>query len=118
MKTYDLEERLTNFSVSIIGLTQKIPMTYVGNYMSNQITRSGISCSLNYGEAQAAESYKDFVHKMKICLKEMRETMIAINIITNAHICQASHTTHVKTELNELISIFVTSIKTAKSKMK
>ncbi|MCG9791854.1 four helix bundle protein [Flavobacterium algicola] len=78
--------------------------------------RSGTSPALNYGEAQSAESHKDFVHKMGICLKELRETFVCIKIIEKAKLTSDINTLLIaKIEANELISIFVASIKTSKN---
>ena len=71
---YDLEDRLIDFAVQICLLTDRFPSTPIAKHVSTQITRSGTSPFANYGEAQAAESRQDFVHKLKICLKELRET--------------------------------------------
>ncbi len=75
MNKYDLEERLIDFSVLIIDIDNKMPNTKAGNTLAGQIIRSGSSVSVNYGEAQSAESRKDFIHKMKVVLKELRETL-------------------------------------------
>jgi len=88
MNKYDLEERLIWFAVKIIGLSNHLPNSNSGNHLSNQIVRSGTSPALNYGEAQSAESAKDFVHKMGICLKELRETFINIKIIKYAELTE------------------------------
>jgi len=69
-KNFNLEERLINFSVSILNLIENMPQSLGAVGLSKQLARSGTSPALNYGEAQAAESGKDFLHKMKICLKE------------------------------------------------
>lgn len=78
---YDLEERLIDFAVIITDIVEALPNTRLGNYIAGQLVRSGISPSLNYGEAQSAESRNDFIHKMKIILKELRESMISLKII-------------------------------------
>ncbi|WP_326935010.1 four helix bundle protein [Flavobacterium sp. PL11] len=81
--------------------------------------RSGTSPALNYGEAQSAESTKDFIHKMGICLKELRETFVRLKIIEKSNlISDMSNLLIAKAEANELISIFVSSIKTAKTNLK
>ena len=72
MKTNDLEERLINFAVLIINIVEELKSSYAANYYGNQLIRSSGSPALNYGEARSAESHKDFVHKMGICLKELR----------------------------------------------
>ena len=73
---YDLEERLLEYSVAIIRLVDHIPNTRAGNHVAGQLLRSGTSALPNHGEAQAAESPCDFIHKMKICLKELRESYL------------------------------------------
>ena len=117
MRKYDLEERLITFSVSIIDIINAFPYSIAGKHLSGQILRSGTSVSLNYGEAQSAESNKDFIHKMKIVLKELRETFICLKIIQQSGI----HSSPEKlipliNETNELISIFVKSIQTAQKR--
>lgn len=114
MNKYDLEDRLIEFSVLIIELVNEMPKTKAGNHLSGQLVRSGTSVSLNYGEAQSAESRKDFIHKMKVILKELREIFVCLKII---HRCKLYKTENkiikAKDENNELISIFVKSIGTA-----
>jgi len=93
--------------------------TKAGNHLSGQLVRSGTSVSLNYGEAQSAESKKDFIHKMKVILKELRETFVCLKII---HVSKLYKTEEkiikAKKENNELISIFVKSIDTAQKNQK
>ena len=84
MNRFDLEERLIDFSVLIIEIANEMPHTPAGLHLAGQIIRSGTSVSLNYGEAQGGESRKDFIHKMKIGLKELRETYICLKIIYRA----------------------------------
>ena len=115
MNRKELEERLIKFAVLIINLSQNLQNTKAGNHLSGQMVRSGTSPALNYGEAQSAESHKDFVHKMKIVLKELRETHINLRIIDYANISKKKDMTHQAiNECNELIAIFVTSVKTAR----
>ena len=78
---YDLEERLIQFALLIIDIVKMLPNTRAGNHIAGQLIRSGTSPAFNYGEAQVAESRDDFIHKMKICLKELKETHIAVQII-------------------------------------
>jgi len=113
MNKYDLEERLIDFSVLIIDVVNETPNTKPGNHLSSQLVRSGTSVSLNYGEAQSAESKKDFIHKMKIVLKELRETFICLKIIHRCKLYKSEEKIiTLKQENNELISIFVKSIET------
>jgi four helix bundle protein len=78
---FDLEERLITFSVLIIEIVNEMPNTKAGNHLSGQLVRSGTSVSLNYGEAQSGESRRDFIHKMKVVLKELRESFVCLKII-------------------------------------
>jgi four helix bundle protein len=78
---YNLEERLINFGVQIIELVESMPSTKSANHLAGQILRSGTSPALNYAEAQGGESDKDFLHKIKIVLKELRETLVCLKII-------------------------------------
>ena len=118
-KNYDLEERLISFAVDILNLSDQLPNTRAVNYISGQIIRSGAAPALLYGEAQSAESRKDFIHKMKIALKELRETFVALKIIQRKPIVKhIEKVDHLLKENNELISIFVSSIKTAQSHLK
>ena len=115
----DLEERLIEFGVLISDIADMLPTNRLWNYLAGQIIRSGISPSLNYGEAQSAESRLDFVHKIKIVLKELRETFISQKIIRRKSLIKdVAFLESALTENNELISIFVKSIETAKGKAK
>jgi four helix bundle protein len=117
MKTYDLEDRLIDFAVSIIRLSYQISKNYAGNHLSKQIIRSGTSPGLHYGEAQSAESRKDFIHKMKWALKELRETHANLKILHRAKLCRNIRLLEKNMEeCNELISIFVKSLQTASMK--
>ena len=111
---YDLEERLIDFAVNIRDIIEALSNTRIGNYIAGQLVRSGCSPALNYGEAQSAESRNDFIHKMKIILKELRESMISLKIIERKGIYDFDKTTVAKGECNQLIAIFVKSIETAK----
>ncbi len=111
---FDLEDRLIDFSVLIIKLAADLPNSNTGRHLSGQITRSGTSPALNYGEAQSAESRKDFIHKMKIALKELRETLVCLKIIQRAELLNSDNRLLIAiSESNELISIFVKSVSTA-----
>ena len=86
--------------------------------MSGQLIRSGTSPAPNYGEAQSAESRSDFIHKMKVCLKELRETKVWLKIMKRANLINTiSEIDAFIDESDELIAIFVTSINTAKDKI-
>ena len=113
-KEFDLQERLIGFAVRVIAVVDALPSTRAGNQVASQLLRSGTSSAPNYGEAQAAESRKDFIHKMKVSLKELRESHVWLTIIQRVPlITPPTKLDPIVTECNELISIFVTSIKTA-----
>ncbi len=111
-RTYDLEERLITFSIRILNVAESLPQSRSGAHLASQLTRSGTSPALNYGEAQGAESKKDFVHKMRIILKELRETRVCLIIIIRKPICENSSDIEADLkECNELIAIFAKSKK-------
>jgi len=109
----EMEERLIEFASRIIDLAEALPKTAAAKHLGGQILRSGTSPALNYGEAQGAESREDFVHKMKICLKELRETLVCLKIIARRNWFKENKLTPLIAESNELVSMFVTSVKTA-----
>jgi four helix bundle protein len=119
MNKFDLEERLINFAVLIIEIANELPNTKVGNHLSGQLVRCGTSPALNYGEAQSGESRKDFIHKIKVVLKELRETFVCLKIIHRAklHKSEKKMQTALK-ENDELISIFVKSVETAQGNIR
>jgi four helix bundle protein len=118
-KRYNLEDRLIAFAVGLSHMVELVPSSTSGKYLASQIIRSGFSPALNYGEAQSAESLGDFIHKMKISLKELRETYISLKILRETNFSIEEHLLeqHLK-ECNELISIFVKSIQTAEKNRK
>ena len=115
-KKYDLEERLLDFSSRIVQFAEALPDSRAGRHVAGQILRSGTSPMAHHGEAQAAESRNDFVHKMKIALKELRETIRWIKLSQRIPLVENPKLLEgLKQENEELIRIFVTSIATAES---
>jgi four helix bundle protein len=116
---FDLEVRLINFSVSILKIADALPNNRGANHLGGQLVRSGTAPALMYGEAQSAESRKDFIHKMKLSLKELRETFVCLRIIDkNGYLNNSELLEGTLKETNELISIFVKSIATAQQNSK
>ena len=114
-----MEERLLEYSVRIIKLVEKIPNTRAGIHVSGQLLRSGTSPYPNHGEAQAAESPKDFIHKMRISLKELRETERWLKLVRRVPlISKPELLEEILKETEELIRIFVSSIRTAEKRKK
>ena len=116
MNRRDLEERLIDFAVNIIQFSRRFPSSGEGNYFAGQMVRSGSSTALNYGESVDAESTKDYVHKIKIVVKELRETHIALRIVLKSEISKdVKENKELISETNELISIFVATLKSIRT---
>jgi len=115
MNPFNLQDRLINFAVLIIEISKSLTKSYEGMHLSKQIIRSGTSPALHYGEAQSAESRKDFIHKVKWVLKELRETHANLKIIKRAELSDDFDLIDkAQKETHELSSIFVVSAKTAR----
>ncbi len=110
---YDLEERLLEYAAGIIRLVERLPDSRAGNHVASQLLRSGTSPLPNHGEAQAAESRQDFVHKMKICHKELRESRRWLRLIQRVPPQAAAQVQRLLDETEELIRIFAASLRTA-----
>lgn len=119
-RKYDLDERCVAFGAAIVLYTDKMPRTMAGLHLGKQLLRSGTAPALHYGEVQGAESTADFLHKMKLALKELRESrnnlrvqakanMFDLNKMENAWLMQ---------ECVELVAIFAKSVKTAQTNHK
>ena len=113
-RKYDLEERLLEFAVVVIDVSEKLPNTRAGNHVAGKLLRAGTSPYGNHGEAQAPESADDFIHKMKICLKELRETKRWARLIDRKNwLPDDPQLKFVLRESEELIRIFKASVQTA-----
>lgn len=112
-RRYDLEDRLIQFASTCIRIAERLPLSKAGLVLEGQLVRSATSAALNYGEAQAAESKQDFIHKMKISLKEIRESRVAIKIIADKPLLQEECLAAALDEANQLMAIFIACIKTA-----
>ncbi len=117
-KKFDLQQRLIEFSVAVLRIVDQLPKTVVGVHFAKQLVKSGTSPAFHHAEAQSAESRKDFIHKLKIGVKELRETFVNLEILKRIKILKVSEIDIVLNENNELISIFVSSIKTARKNLK
>ena len=110
---YDLEERLLDYAAQVIRLVDQLPATRAGNHVAGQLLRSGTSPLPNHGEAQAAESRRDFIHKLKISLKELKESRWWLRLIQQVPLMDTERVEPLVGETQELIRIFATSIRTA-----
>ena len=115
---YDLEERLLEYAARIIRLVEKLPDSRAGNHVAGQLLRSGTSPLPNHGEAQGAESRKDFVHKLKICHKELLESRRWLRLIQRVPLLKAAKVQPLVEETNELVRIFAASLRTAQQRRK
>jgi four helix bundle protein len=109
-----LEERLVDFAVRIIKLSASLPKTPAGNHIAGQILRAGTSPAPNYGEARGAESHADFVHKLRIVLKELNETSIWLRIIKRSQLLSEESLSKIIEESSSLCKIFTASLKTSR----
>jgi four helix bundle protein len=113
-KKFDLEDRLVKFACLCLDVCDLLPNTKTGQNLEFQLSKSATASALIYGEAQAAESHADFIHKMKVVLKEIRESRINPRIIIEKPIVQNEKVQAVFKEANELMAIFLKSVQTAK----
>ena len=116
---YDLEDRLLVFAAKIVELTESLPNTRAGNHIAGQLLRCGTSSLSNHGEAEAAESRRDFLHKLRICLKELRETKWWLRLLGRVNkVEKPANFNTCLDEVEELIRIFVASVRTAERNAK
>jgi four helix bundle protein len=115
---FDLEERLLEFSGRIIRLVDALPNTRAANHIAGQLLRCGTSPYGNHGEVEAAESRKDFVHKLRVCLKELKETRRWLRLIQKSNMLPEKSLAPILAETEELIRIFFSSIRTAEQNAK
>lgn len=114
---YDLEERLLDFGAEIIFLTRNLNADYAERHVGNQLLRSGTAPLSHHGEAQAAESPADFIHKLRLALKELRESERWLKLIVRAALLpKGTDLAPILDETDQLIRIFVTSIATAEKR--
>ncbi|MEM7133320.1 MAG: four helix bundle protein [Chloroflexota bacterium] len=109
----DIEERLIEFGVRIIRLCEAMPKTVAGKHLSGQLVRSGTSPAFNYGEARAAESDRDFVHKMRVVHKELNESNVNLKIILRSELLPENKLVDIMDECDQLCRIIGASIRTA-----
>jgi four helix bundle protein len=114
---YDLEDRLVKFACMCLGICELLPNSKAGQNLEYQLSKSGTAPALLYGEAQAAESRPDFIHKMKIALKELRESRVNLRIVKEKPLVIDEKLNIIFQEVNELVAIFTSSIETAKKNL-
>ena len=117
-KKFDLENRLIRFTCICLEICELLPVTKTGQNLEYQLCKSCTACALIYGEAQAAESPADFIHKIKMVLKEIRETRVNLRIINEKPVIVNAKVLSALNECNELMAIFLKSVETAKNNFK
>jgi four helix bundle protein len=116
-RAFDLEDRLLDFAARIIRVSESMKPTPAGRHVGDQLLRSGTSPFANHGEAEGAESLNDFVHKLRICYKELRESRRWMRLVHRADLLdQPERLTPLLDEADELIRIFAASLRTAEKK--
>ena len=115
-KGADIEERLLEFAVRAGKAVDALPNTRLGRHIAGQLVRSGTSPAPNYAEACAAESKKDFIHKLAIVLKELRESCVWIRLIVKSELIPEQRLEPLLDECNQLCKIIAKSLVTAKSR--
>lgn len=114
----ELEKRLVHLSLKINRICKNLDNSYLSYHITKQIIRSATSAALNYGEAQAAESRKDFIHKISIVLKELRETKISLFLLEESiKVSQLNDVRLCQSECDQLVAIFHKTVDTARSKL-
>jgi len=113
-KADELERRLISFGAEIITISTKLPRTPQGRHVSLQMLRSGTATAANYGVARGAESRSDFIHKLRVVLKELNETAIWLQMISKSSLLPAEHIVAIVAENRELSKIIAASLRTAR----
>lgn len=116
--TNQIEDRLIDFAVAVVNMTARVPRTFAGTHIAQQLLRSATSPAPNYGEARAAESRADFIHKLRIALKELNETQIWLKLVQRASLVGADTVSPLLDECRQLSRIVTASIRTARNNLK
>lgn len=112
----DIQERLVRLAVELIQMCDRLPETRAGGHIASQLLRSGTSPAPNYAEARGAESDRDFVHKLKVVLKELNESLVWLSVIQEGSLLQQDSVSTVKEECTVLCRIIAASIRTVKNR--
>ncbi len=114
-RVFDLDQRLLDYAAEIVRIVERLPNTRAGNHVAGQLLRSGTSPLPNHGEAEGAESRNDFIHKMSVCYKELREARRWLQLIQRVPLVpDPAEINTLLNETDELVRIFASSIRTAR----
>ena len=116
-KGADIEERLLDFAVRVGKAIDALPDTRLARHIAGQLVRSGTSPAPNYAEGCAAESKRDFIHKLGIVLKELRESSVWIRLIVKSELIPEQRLELLQDECDQLCKIIAKSLVTAKSNL-
>jgi four helix bundle protein len=116
VKGDDLSERLLDFGVRAMKLVQALPKTFCGKHVASQLLRSATSAGANYEEARGGESKQDFVHKLAVAWKEIRESWYWLRLIHRSELIKPTRMTKLLSESDELSRILSRSLQTARQK--
>ena len=108
---YEIKERTFEFGLMVVQLVNRLPNSLAGRELGRQLIRAGTSVGANVEEADAAESDRDFVHKMSIARKEARESRYWLKLLKESGVFQAEGMDYLVQEATELIKILSTIIK-------
>lgn len=114
----NLSERFLDFAADSIKLTAKFKRTAVGRYIGNQLMRAAASSGANYEEACGAESKADFIHKMQLVLKELKESLYWLKLLRKIELIPGKELGHYLDEADELVKIVAKSVITARGNRK
>ncbi|MFC1806654.1 four helix bundle protein [Planctomycetota bacterium] len=117
-RNQDLAERLFEYAAAVVMVTQKLPRNFVGGHVARQLLRSGTSAGANYEEARAAESRNDFIHKLQVSLKELRESNFWLRLIARVRLANIPSLDETLDESSQLVAILSKAVATAKGKSK
>jgi four helix bundle protein len=117
LKGEELQNRLIDFAVEIVGFCARLPRSIAGRHISDQLVRSGTAAAPHYAEARSAESSRDFLHKLRIALKELNESQVWLEIIERSQVIPADEFDGLRTECDELCRILGASVRTVKAKL-
>lgn len=109
-----LEDRLIDFAVRIIALCNRLSATFAGKHIAGQLVRAGTSPAPNYSEARSAESRADFIHKLRVVVKELNETSVWLRVVARSNLIKSTLLGGLTTEADELKRIFGASLRTAR----
>ncbi len=112
-RTYDLQDRLIGLAAEVTTLCEGLPASALGRHVGGQLVRSGTAPAALRAEARAAESRRDFIHKLRLCLKELRETMSWLQLLRRKGVGGQGAIEDLIAETDQLAAIVYTSVRTA-----